>query len=67
MRQLALNRFPMSDATQALISANSTVANFYEVTLASGESFLSPDGTMVHEAVIRNERLGSHERTIRRH
>lgn len=53
IRQAALNRAPMSDATKAKVSANSTVAQLFRVSHPLGHPFISPDGVEVTSTVIR--------------
>ena len=47
IRVAALNRAPMSEAVRAKVSANSTVANLFSVTLLDGTAF--SDGDVMKE------------------
>ena len=53
IRQAALKRAPMIDKTRSLVSANSAKAQLFEVSLPSGEPFMSKDMEMVTSVVIR--------------
>jgi hypothetical protein len=71
IRQAALNRPPMTDESKALISANSAKAQLFEVSLPSGEPFMSKESETVTSVVIRTlqavaDFIGCNERTVRR-
>jgi group I intron endonuclease len=71
IRQAALKRAPMTDKTRSLVSANSAKAQLFEVSLPSGEPFMSKDIEMVTSVVIRTlpavaDFIGCNERTVRR-
>ena len=71
IREAALNRSPMSDSTRAKVSQNSTVAQLFEVSLVSGEVFVSPEGESVTSTIIRTipavaNFTASNEKTVRR-
>jgi hypothetical protein len=71
IRQAALKRAPMTDKTRSLVSANSAKAQLFEVSLPSGEPFMSKYMEMVTSVVIRTlpavaDFIGCNERTVRR-
>nr|AYD91435.1 hypothetical protein [Volvariella volvacea] len=71
MREAALKRGSMPDSIRAKVSANSTVAQLYEVSQVDGSSFSSPDGVMVTSVTLRTipvvaNFIGCNERTVRR-
>lgn len=71
IRQAAVKRGPMTEETRAVVSANSTVAQLYEVSWPNGKPFMSPDKEMVTSLTIRTvssvaQFIGCNERTVRR-
>ena len=71
IREASLNRKPMSAASRALISANSTLAQLFKVKRVDGSPFLSPEGIIVESVIIRTYPcvvifLGCGEKTVRR-
>lgn len=71
IRLAALNRFPMSDDTRALVSANSAKAQLYNLSRVDGTLFMSTHGEMVSSEVLRTlpvvaAAIGCGEKTVRR-